>query len=415
MPDEKKSLIARRDFLRVASRATVGGLILPRDLAAVLDGGFEPRGLLSSPLQGRPFEMLVLGDSIMWGQGLKEEQKFSYQVAEWIKARLPGIDVHRHVFAHSGARIEPDEAKDAKPPKHGEVPSHFPSITAQVDAATTAVFPMHPPLDPRSVSLVLLDGGINDFGSKMIINPDPRYGRARVRSETLEKCVDGMRELLPDVVKAFPNAKIVVTNYFQIVSRKSDMVVLWDLLHFWDLIGNGVNKMSEEVRAKMSDQALEFHRVSTEGFREVVDKYAWQVAANGKGALPQATAADANRFDRLQRRVALAEVPFGEDNAYGAPDTFLFYLNEPDPAASVRKPACMEQVSNTSFELPNCLLASTGHPNTRGARAYARAIQGVLAQWVPDWQASFGVTPPKGPSVPGRAAPTLPRPRTSRP
>jgi len=413
MPDEKKSLIARRDFLRVAGGATLGGFMLPRDLAGALGAVFEPRGVLSSPAQGRPFEMLVLGDSIMWGQGLKEEQKFSYHVAEWIKARLPGIEVHRHVFAHSGARILEDPVQDAKPPKHGEVPSHFPSITAQVEAATTAAFPLHPPLDPRSVSLILLDGGINDFGSKVIINPDPRYGRARVRRETQEKCVDRMRMLLPKVAKVFPNAKIVVTNYFQIVSEKSDMVLLWELLRFWDLAGNVVNKMTEDVRAKMSDQALEFHRVSTEGFREAVAKVAWQVADAGKAALPRGTVADINRFDRLQRRVVLAEVPFGEDNAYGGPDTYLFYVNEPDPAASVRKPICMEQVPNVPLEQLNCRLAATGHPNIAGARAYTRGIVKVLEQWVPDWQASFGVKAP-GP-VTGRDAVELSRPRPARP
>lgn len=415
MHDEKKSLIARRDFLRVASRATVGGFILPRDLAAALDGAFEPRGALSSPVQGRPFEMLVLGDSIMWGQGLKEEQKFSYQVAEWIRAKLPGIEVHRHVFAHSGARIKADPVEDAKPAKHGEVPSHFPSIIAQLETARSAVFPLHPPLDPRSVALVLLDGGINDFGSKVIINPDPTVGRAWVRSVTREKCVDRMKALLPQVVRSFPNAKIVVTNYFQIVSERSDMVYLWELLRVWDLVGGGINAMSEWLRTKMSDQSLAFHQESTTGFRGAVAEVSSQLAAGGKRAPVRGTALAIDRLERAPSRVALAEVPFGPDNAYGGPATYLFHVNEPDPAAAVRKPICMEQVPNASPELPNCLLAATGHPNIRGARAYARAIQGVIEQWVPDWQASFGVTPPKGPSGPGRETLTRPRPRASRP
>lgn len=59
----------------------------------------------------RPFRMLVLGDSVMWGQGLADEHKFSYRVREWIcEQRSNGScpdkdDVQIHVEAHSGAVI----------------------------------------------------------------------------------------------------------------------------------------------------------------------------------------------------------------------------------------------------------------------------------------------------------------------
>ena len=411
--------IDRRRFLRTAATgATLGGayfasgglanlLALPRSTSLLPAAG--------EALQGRPFEMLVLGDSIMWGQGLKEEQKFSYQVAEWLRAQLPGIEVHRHVFAHSGARIMGDTGEDAKPPKHGEVPSHFPSISAQLETARTAVFPLHPPFDPRSVALVLLDGGINDFGSKVIINPDPTVGRAWVRKVTREKCVDRMKSLLPRVFRVFPNARIVVTNYFQIVSERSDMVFLWELLRFWDLVGDGINAMSEGLRTKMSDQSLAFHQESTTGFREAVADVSGHFAAGGKRAPVPGTVLEVARLEGTPNRVALAEVPFGPDNAYGAPDTYLFYVNEPDPAASVRKPICMEQVPNDSPDMLNCLQAATGHPNSRGARAYARGITRVLERWVPDWRASFGVKAQAGPSGTGREALELPRPRPARP
>ncbi len=55
----------------------------------------------------RPFRMLVLGDSVMWGQGLLDDHKFSYRVREWIcqqrnNGRCPDQnDVQIHVEAHS--------------------------------------------------------------------------------------------------------------------------------------------------------------------------------------------------------------------------------------------------------------------------------------------------------------------------
>lgn len=384
----------RREFLKTTT-AAVGGIVLPLGLGSAFASPLNGSSVLGAPAsQGRPFEMLVLGDSIMWGQGLKDEQKFSYRVEQWIRGRLPGIEVHRHVFAHSGARIKSNAVEDAKPPTHGEVPNNYPSITAQLAAAQGATFPLHPPLDPRSVSLVLLDGGINDFGSKTILTVDPTVGRAWVRKVTREVCVDRMKRLLPDVATAFPNAKIVITNYFQIVSEKSDMVYVWELLRFWDVVGGVVNIMSEPLRQKLSDQSLAFHEESTAGFREAVQETTRTLLASDKRSPPVNVPVQLARTPRPSR-VALAEVPFGPRNAYGAPETFLFHVNEPDPAASVRKPVCMSQVPNASPALPNCLLAATGHPNVDGARAYANAIIDVLGQWVPEWQATFGAAPPQ--------------------
>ena len=387
---DRNDELDRRAFLRrAATAAALGGFLSPNDLANLLAKHPIVTG------QGRAFEILVLGDSIMWGQGLKDEQKFSYHVEQWVRGQLPGVEVHRHVLAHSGARIKADAVEDAKPPTHGEVPNHFPSITAQLATAQTATYPLHAPLDPRSVALVLLDGGINDFGTKVILNPDPTVGRAWIREHTRKKCVDRMKELLPAVAKAFPNAKVVITNYFQIVSEKSDMVYVWELLRFWDVVGGGINAMSAPLRQKMSDQSLAFHEESTQGFQEAVAETTRQLVASSKSAPPRNVVASVDLPARGPSRVALADVGFGPRNAYGAPETFLFHINEPDPAASVRKPVCMSQVPNGSPALPNCLLAATGHPNIQGARRYASAIIGVLGRWVSEWQGTWGVAPPK--------------------
>ena len=328
---------------------------------------------------------------------------------QWIRGRLPGIEVHRHVLAHSGAQIKADAAHDDDPPTHGEVPNKFPSITRQLAAAQSASFPLHGPLDPRSVALVLLDGGINDFGTKVILNPDPTVGRAWVRDVTRRKCVDRMKELLPAVAAAFPNARVVVTNYFQIVSEQSDIAHVGELLGFWEVLGDGVTTASAPLRKKMSDQSLAFHEESTAGFREAVAETTRQLATTTKQSAQPKVSAAIGLATRTPSRVAFADASFGPQNAYGAPETMLFYLNEPDPAASVRKPACVAQVPNASPALPNCLLASTGHPNLNGAAAYARAIIDVAERWVPEWQQAYGVTPTKEPPR-GREPVVLRRP-----
>lgn len=415
--DKGKRELDRREFLRnVAAGAAFASFVMPRDLADVLARSFEP-GSAGRPTpigQGRPFEMLVLGDSIMWGQGLKDEQKFSYKVDRWLRANLPGINVHRHVLAHSGARIKADAVQDAKPPTHGEVPNHFPSITAQLASAQNLALPLHPPLDPQSVVLVLLDGGINDFGTKVILNVDPTKGRAWVREQTRQVCVDRMKGLLPQVLQAFPNAKVVMTNYFQIVSEQSDMVYVWELLRGWEIVGPAFNFASGPLRTKLSDQSLAFHQESTVGFRDVVEEASRQLLANTK-PIPWNAAANLDRMQRPPSRVALAEIPFGPRHSYGAPETLLFYVNEPDPAASVRKPMCVSQVPNASPELPNCLLAASGHPNVAGASVYADAIIGVARRWLPEWQATFATSPPKASAPRERDPAVVRRPGVPRP
>src|SRR5438477_7556820 len=49
------------------------------------------------------FGLLVLGDSILWGQGLAEGHKISERVAA--RFRTPARDVRRTRFAHSGACV----------------------------------------------------------------------------------------------------------------------------------------------------------------------------------------------------------------------------------------------------------------------------------------------------------------------
>ena len=51
------------------------------------------------PATGAPLEMLVLGDSIMWGQGLKPEQKFSWRIKCWLQGKT-NREVTQTVFAH---------------------------------------------------------------------------------------------------------------------------------------------------------------------------------------------------------------------------------------------------------------------------------------------------------------------------
>src|SRR5438045_2779716 len=77
----------------------------------------------------RPLNLLVLGDSISWGQGLKDEHKAWYLVKSWLQQNT-GREVRERIEAHSGAvigtqnRSEPPTFSDLD----GELSRAYPTI-----------------------------------------------------------------------------------------------------------------------------------------------------------------------------------------------------------------------------------------------------------------------------------------------
>src|SRR5918999_1774692 len=148
--------INRRTFLgRSAKAAAAAPLLL----------GLRP--FASAFAQGeRPFEMLVLGDSVMWGQGLREEEKFYTKVREALEREVVCRKVNLRVLAHSEATILPK--REFCPDAPGEVPARRPTINAEVELAVQDYAGAGVPLG--SVGLVVVDGGINDVTVARIIN-----------------------------------------------------------------------------------------------------------------------------------------------------------------------------------------------------------------------------------------------------
>src|SRR2546428_9261145 len=66
----------------------------------------------SVPPAERPLNLLVLGDSILWGQGLKEEHKAWHQVKSWLE-QTTGREVREKIEAHYGDEIGSDGDQQA--------------------------------------------------------------------------------------------------------------------------------------------------------------------------------------------------------------------------------------------------------------------------------------------------------------
>src|SRR5882762_9891680 len=87
------------------------------------------------PAGDDPLHMLVIGDSIMWGQGLRDEEKFSTRVQCWLEEKT-NRPVKVQVEAHSGAVISGTTSGQAPFTSNDhEVNLSAPTINEQLDHA----------------------------------------------------------------------------------------------------------------------------------------------------------------------------------------------------------------------------------------------------------------------------------------
>lgn len=327
--------------------------------------------------------VVTLGDSIMWGQGIPEGQKFPDLVTNWLQSLYgPNYYLTRtpQTFAHSGAPIQysPDGPNVAP----GEIPENQASVSLQVDLTSAALLNIG--VSPASVVLVLVDGCINDVSSTAIVNGV--NSSSDISNWTNANCAL-MGPLLTRIGTVFPKAAIVVTGYYQIVTSATDPAALAAALAVpgaafgpWGAILGAALGGIDAGRAQANSAAFVSAARNT---------LATQVQFANAALVPAGA----------PPRVALAWPNFADANGYAAPSSwvwdigafagaeglavtlaaagpfsiqfgFPFDPNSPDAVAYYRAQWCM---ANNDV-ISTCIDASVGHPNLLGVWAYYWAI-----------------------------------------
>jgi len=406
---QRKSQIARRSFLKGAACA-VGGLAVPFGLGSIVRA--------AAPPAGNTFRMVSFGDSAMWGQGLPEAQKYRTLVKNWLATQFQGqrnvIELPTH--AHSGAvtgfgawpkgvTMDPDlYYQDAKKfpgyPYPGEVPASYPSISYQMKMTLADLQAQG--LGKGDVDLVLINGGINDIGVVNVLTIDPSVGLLDgsewVKKQTRNVMLKHMSSLLPSVLNSFPNAKVVITGYFPIVSHDSDLAAV---AAFITALGAAAGAaIGSATTVAGTPTAGISAGLPVAGTVAVVATPALKarLAAQSKAFNDEALAGLNDLVATTNRslgtpRVGLAWPDFQPQNSYAAGDTYLFKVGQfvasenrgrereqpagdwstSDGVAYYRAQSCSMFGSNIG-----CYDASMGHPNAKGAWAYANAITALL-------------------------------------
>lgn len=311
--------------------------------------------------------MLVLGDSVLWGQGLMEGDKCAAQVQQQLQNALH-LEVHPPVvFAHSGASITLPPGVSDEAPIWGEIPAYAPSITAQVEAAAK---------DYSAADLILLDGGSNDLGVLRLVNPVERG--ETIYADAQKYCGQPMQNLLSSVLAAFPRARVVVTGYYPVVSNQSGPGGIQHLLNAFGLEGTWNKIAAEEarnleaslffqlIRHKLANLSTAWHDGSTQAMRGAVDAINAQEARQGRPS-----------------RVVFAPISFGPAHCIECEQTYIWIGMDDDQHQNrltyLQGPVPAWLDLPTRLEIP---IASLGHPNRDGAKAYTRAVMQALTPWI---------------------------------
>lgn len=346
--------------------------------------------------EGNQLNMLVLGDSIMWGQGLRKEDKSWWRVKSWLQDKT-GREVKEKIEAHSGALIETTPGLKPLFTSHdGEVNLITPTINDQINDARNYYG------DTSQVDLVLVDGCINDVDVRNLL--DASTSLTALNQRIKEKCGRGMQPLLQRITTEFPNAHVVVTSYYRIISSKS-----------------ANNSFTRLLVKKLASQTPEARQMSDREMRDKLIAISEQWYQTSTQSLKEAVAAANSELekDSSKQRVLFAEIEFSPEHAFSAPDTLLWNFKfgstnlyglrkaivvltfgtaaykPDDPVRESRTKSCKEtyreprkgnvesKAVKERRELSElaCRYASLGHPNKMGALIYTEAIKGQL-QWL---------------------------------
>jgi lysophospholipase L1-like esterase len=337
----------------------------------------------------RPFNMLVLGDSIMWGEGLKSDHKAWYQMKVWLAQRT-GRPINERIEAHSGAVIELENADETRAAADGEVNVAVPTLNQQLEAAVRHY------ANGRQVDLVVVTGCANDVDVKNVLNAGNSTEEIRLLTEA--KCGPPVRNLLRRITRSFPTAYVIVAGYYPFVTQRTrnDIFMRGLTKRFYKAIA-GTSKLNQKAVFKQvvanSDQ---WYRSSNNSLSEAVR------TVNGELGGTES-----------RGRVRFAEMHFLPEHSFRAPKTQLWnfesspirkllvilsfgkiLLRSNDEVRKQRYASCKEywkaptaETESQKKERKNqqllCRYAALGHPNRQGSTVYAQTISKELNTMFP--------------------------------
>lgn len=334
---------------------------------------------------------LAFGDSVMWGQGIKHENKFATRIA----TNHFGFDfLEDAMLAHSGARLgkpgdrDPIALNVEGERLNGEVPIGRPTIFSQVatyrpdhqeqlndrHSSPDDVFP--------EVAVVFLNGGINDIGASELVT-----GNLGDR-EDLERSItpvfhDDTLDLLFLSRKRFPNARLMVFGYHFIFSHLSLRSIAGTVVGLESFVDGLPAVKADAIRQayrRAARQCSLFMSITQAQQQQAIDKFNIEDQGVGSVFVPSLHGAEHAAFApdslswglRAPTPDALVSGNFVElaaTEVLNSDHSVILALPgvSDDEVAAQRAPICNLNVADTG-DRAQCVLAGLFHPNSVSAR-----------------------------------------------
>ena len=386
--------VDRRRFLAKLGAAGALGMAymaFGRDAGAMTDR--LERLATPSGAAPRPIYMVALGDSVLWGQGLDESQRFQTKVEKWIEANNPDRrQVKRWNFAHSGATVGSLRGLSSSHSGSGQMTA---AVFGRLASANRGRRDMQdvPEFDPR---LVRRDS----------VRTEPRPSGARSDRKPVEPA-DGDRlggeiprtyptlwrqlDLALETVRTGKDPRFDYGGSTPISPADMDLVLLDGGANDIDFLGTVLNTarggqatydyvygiVYPRMKAFLPTVLAAFPnaRIVMNTYYRAISPLSSPVLLGGLVAWAGATAMwnlppivrgelspdhirnAIDRMDGLERavvaaytrvrseqrdpsRIDIVSPDFGPEHAYGAPRSHIFHVSETDPAERVRHPEC---------------------------------------------------------------------------
>ena len=332
--------------------------------------------------QTNDLELLVAGDSLIFGQGLLEKDKIYTHVAEWL--RSSGRTVNLKMKAHSGSTLKfhANEAEAYR--KAGrqetfyykpEVNVSFPSTWKQLEVAAEE----YRAAGKSGADLILLSGCVTDITVAKVL--DPKGDDELLKRQAKQYCHDDMLDVLGHAARLHQRALIAVVGYFPMISPKSNGKRLFN---GW-LEARDTNRVMKWFMNNGVTRKLIFQKI---GNRAIQRSRIWFEESNKQ---LQAAVDDFNR-QTAGTRAVFVRSPLTEDNSVEAPNTMLFRMGKngisEDPMFQERTADCnqalpeLKRSTGLDYPLRFCEVAGVGHPNSVGAHMYAKAVLSAVGPGV---------------------------------
>lgn len=330
--------------------------------------------------------ILVLGDSVTWGQGLRADQKMHSLLADMLYAQN-GVEPQTFHYAHSGGTIGYENGVPTKPVAVQDWwPREIPRANPTLHEQCALVAQRH--RDQR-FDYVILSAGINDVSVMTIFNP--RTSEDDIRSRTKTYCHDQMSFLLDELhaqfVSANPAVRIFVLGYYPVLTNESAIPSLAAVVKA--LARETINpprphglaetqwNIDWDLRGTLIRNSIAFRDASRDGLSSAV--------------------AEVNEKFSVQN-FTFVDPLLSNDEAAFAPKALLWGLRpgtevSTDPIYDDRIKYCVDVVKEPiGVDQFTCERASLGHPNVGGAMRYAQRLFAAITP-VPAPQATASTQP----------------------